>query len=406
DGLKLDCLRSPHLYREHPIRLNNIKECFNTNAIYISCHDLISKIVQCDYDGDKFLVTDNETIIETAERNMKNIVPLFYNMSKASDEILTPDSLFKGLLLAYNGGNIGPPSNDITKIWNSGDISEEQLTAIKWLVMEVNFIIDYSKTLYKPKRPDWANKIINQYTKEKVPRFFMYAKDKNTAQVKEKTTCVVDRIQKLFPKKKLCFNFKQDNIGKFDYRMLMSNSNAEYISEISERYKNIVSKLDFNNIDKLISTDKNLYNYFAVYENAKKEIIGKEDKFKVIDIIIYDLFYQHKSIKKKAFWTLFGDEVYKNLCKNISDSFIQCERCHKRFYKEHGRQKYCNKCSGYVKQKTKVITCCDCGEKIQTGAKDNKTCRCKDCYEIYRKKRKLETQRIRRKNAEMKSVQI
>lgn len=47
---KLDCLRPPHLYREHAVRdniLNNeIEEWFQTDAIYTSCHDLISKILQ------------------------------------------------------------------------------------------------------------------------------------------------------------------------------------------------------------------------------------------------------------------------------------------------------------------------------------------------------------------------
>ena len=50
---KLACLRSPHLYREWPIRINNknteIEYWFgNTKCIYTSCHDLISKILQFD----------------------------------------------------------------------------------------------------------------------------------------------------------------------------------------------------------------------------------------------------------------------------------------------------------------------------------------------------------------------
>lgn len=46
---KLDCLRSPHLYLEHCIRKNNTEiSWFNTNAIYVSCRDMISRIVQCD----------------------------------------------------------------------------------------------------------------------------------------------------------------------------------------------------------------------------------------------------------------------------------------------------------------------------------------------------------------------
>lgn len=94
------------------------------------------------FDGDRLLVTNNQTLVTAAERNMREIVPLFYNMGKAAAEEITPNNLYKGLLLAYNGGNIGGPSNDITKIWNSGQISEEQLKVVKWLCSEVNYIID------------------------------------------------------------------------------------------------------------------------------------------------------------------------------------------------------------------------------------------------------------------------
>lgn len=55
---ELDCLRSPHLYREHAVRTNlaykhnekqqKIREWFTTNAIYTSCKDLISRILQFD----------------------------------------------------------------------------------------------------------------------------------------------------------------------------------------------------------------------------------------------------------------------------------------------------------------------------------------------------------------------
>ena len=48
EGEKLDSLRSPHLYIEHPIRVNKYTDWFMTNAIYISCHDFISRVVQCD----------------------------------------------------------------------------------------------------------------------------------------------------------------------------------------------------------------------------------------------------------------------------------------------------------------------------------------------------------------------
>lgn len=49
---KLDCLRSPHLYREHAVRRNVVNETtekwFQTDAIYTSCEDNISRILQFD----------------------------------------------------------------------------------------------------------------------------------------------------------------------------------------------------------------------------------------------------------------------------------------------------------------------------------------------------------------------
>lgn len=156
---KLDCLRSPHLYREHAIRKNlayrnnkkqkELREWFTTDAIYTSTYDLISKILQLDVDGDKLLVVDDKNFIEIAERNMKGIVPLYYNMRKANPLTLTNQTIYDGLNAAFIGGNIGIYSNDISKIWNSdvfisGSKSEKEdaINIIKILCMENNFVID------------------------------------------------------------------------------------------------------------------------------------------------------------------------------------------------------------------------------------------------------------------------
>ena len=59
DGKELDCLRSPHLFFEHSLRTNvtlsgninnneQVQDWFCTDAVYTSCHDLISKILQFD----------------------------------------------------------------------------------------------------------------------------------------------------------------------------------------------------------------------------------------------------------------------------------------------------------------------------------------------------------------------
>ena len=71
---KLDCLRSPHLYKEHPVRNNvachnygerqgKVREWFCTDAVYTSCKDLISRILQFDVDGDKLLVVADKKLV-------------------------------------------------------------------------------------------------------------------------------------------------------------------------------------------------------------------------------------------------------------------------------------------------------------------------------------------------------
>ena len=148
---ELDCLRSPHLYIEHAVRKNvcnkkyrlqYLKDWFQTDAIYTSTYDPISRILQLDVDGDRLLVLAQKQIISMAKRAMQGVYPLYYEMKKARAELITPHSLYEGLRLAFTGGNIGPISNDITKIWNSGKITEESKNAVRWLCMEVNFTID------------------------------------------------------------------------------------------------------------------------------------------------------------------------------------------------------------------------------------------------------------------------
>lgn len=144
---ELAVLRSPHLYREWPIRYNlrteELDKWFGmTKCIYTSCHDTISRILQFDVDGDKSLVIKNQTLTNIAKRNMRGIVPLYYEMKKAKGGELSAETIYQGMAKAFTSGNIGPISNNITKIWNCGEvIEEEQLTAVKWLCMENNFVI-------------------------------------------------------------------------------------------------------------------------------------------------------------------------------------------------------------------------------------------------------------------------
>lgn len=390
---KLDCLRSPHLYREHAVRNNVVnaetKKWFTPNAIYTSCHDLISKILQFDCDGDKSLVCADPLIIEIAERNMKDIVPLYYEMAKAGAVIVTPEEIFHGLRAAWTGGNIGVISNDITKIWNSDDVD---IDAIKILCMENNFCIDYAKTLYKPTRPDHINAKLSQITGMKAPHFFIYAKGKTAHQVQKKNGSVVNRLDKIVPNKRMSFAAK--NIGVFHYQNMLSKPK-----------KNVVIKQEvidlYNEVEKQYRYSINFYDDSVNYSYIRDSILErfnelKTDRVECCDILVKYLFHMRQSKRKNIFWMCFGDIVLSNLQKNLPTGSIQCRKCGERFVPENWNQKLCSKCSVYQPISKKTIRCIDCGKEFEVdGVVKNKK-RCDSCQSKYRRIYKAVKEKERR----------
>lgn len=68
------------------------------------------------------------------------------------------------------------------------------------------------------------------------------------------------------------------------------------------------------------------------------------------------------------------------------------------FEKENEWQEYCNDCKGYQKIGIVKRKCIDCHKSFDVDARNMTKKRCDECYEKYRKERKLETQRLRRKH--------
>ncbi|RXZ78181.1 hypothetical protein EBB07_29440 [Paenibacillaceae bacterium] len=346
---KLDCLRSPHLYKEHAVRYNvtdsRISKWFKTKGLYTSCHDPISKILMFDVDGDKCLVCADENIISVAELEMKDIVPLNYNMRKADPNQINNGAIYKGLKDAYTGGNIGIISNNITKVWNSKDIN---LDVIKILCMENNFTIDYAKTLYKPVRPPEIDTKIKKYTGNKNPYFFKYAKEKDDKDIEEINTNTVNRITKLIKNPRL--NFNDEGLGLFNYRFLLSDpSNKEiHIDEtIVNEYKRLDQKKKFIQMkpDEYDTTLDGAY-IFDVIRNSILEI--NRDIHYVVDVLVEYLYNFKKSNFKTTLWSAFGDILLNNLSRNIEqrfeDGYIQCDSCGLRIIKQSNRQKMCKSC--------------------------------------------------------------
>ena len=355
DKDKLDCLRSPHLYKEHAIRKNvkdkmdnNIdrSEWFITKGLYLSVHDLISKMLQNDFDGDKSLVCAEELFVEIAERNMKDIVPLFYNMKKAEPEIINNISIYNGLIAAYTGGNIGCYSNNISKIWdneeiwssNDKDKKEEALKAVKLLCMENNFTIDYAKTLYKPERPKEIKKLISKYTKRKLPHFFIYAKDKKRHQVESINNSTVNKLLKIIPNPRVSLN--KLKLDDFDYNMLILDDYKNKDRKVIKAYK----ELDIKKYT-MFNRNKNSENYNYVYKDIRDRILEVNGDIQHVIYSLVKYLYEVKKIKNKTtLWECFGDVLVKNLKYNISLSYMYCEKCGCLMKKTGRNQKMCKVC--------------------------------------------------------------
>lgn len=375
---KLDCLRSPHLYKEHAVRKNvaktghitlveEIRKWFPTDAIYTSTYDLISKVLQFDVDGDRGLVVADPEFVSLAERNMRGIVPLYYNMRKAEPSKLTPENIYKGLNAAFTGGNIGIYSNNISKIWNdqvfingTDDEKSQAIDCVKRLCCQNNFVIDYAKTLYKPEFPLKVNKDIKKFTDKKLPAFFEYAKDKEKHQVEKRNKSLVNKIYDLIPDKSL--NTRGLNLGDLDYRLMMDNVNVVCSREVSDLYEEVSKQYSFmvNMKDEYVDNLR----YLACNIRSRFNELGYSDQM-VSDMLVQRI-YGKNSRRKQLLWFCYGRNIVENLEKHVSI------------------------------KKTKRIQCIDCGEWIEVDVKDTNRERCGDCYRIYRRKYKAEMERERR----------
>lgn len=410
----LDCLRSPSLYIEHAIRKNiastsksKIKEYFTTNAIYTSTHDLISRILQFDVDGDKLLVLSQKKIIEVAKRCMDKVNPLYYEMKKANAEELNNKNICKGLNLAFTGGNIGAISNDITKIWNSPNgIGDNEINSVKWLCMENNFVIDYAKTLFKPIRPEENNEIIKSFHSMKVPYFFQFAKNKKPEDCEPINDSVMNKICANIEDSRLSFNSVR-NLNQIDYNILCrKNRNEEFLTkEKIEKvinmynYFNIICRSDMN-IEKYDNTHKN----GIAYELKQKinEILFCEDSDILATNVLAKYLYETSNIRKKnLFWHTYGDIALENIKNNLGDDTEYCLQCGRRVNKGKLVNNKCDKCRKEEIKKLggkKKVKCIDCGKEFEVDTKSNKEFRCKDCYKIYRKEYLKNKKREERKN--------
>ena len=359
ESKKLLVNRSPHLYREHAIR-NNInneetKKWFITDGIYTSTHDLISKMLQFDNDGDRALVVNDEELKKIAERNMEDIVPLYYEMGKAKPQIINENNIYESLISAFKYNNIGKFSNKLTVMWNK---DEPDLTTIAQLTALNNFTIDCAKTLLVPEVPDDVNERMKE-SDSPMPYFYQFAKNKHASEVEKKNNSTMNRIcTNIENIKQGTYDFT--SVGKMDYKNLMNNSEQEIDDNVISAYIDLNKKKDV-----LFSKSNNPSEetYSVIFNNVRTEFGLKCNELgysiqEAIDMIVKYIYENNRESKKGFIFDIFGDIILNNLNNNVKkqfkDGYIMCKCCGKRVKNTNGKALYCKKCAKEINIKKTI----------------------------------------------------
>ena len=405
-----DILRSPHLSFEHAIRKFNhdplVASWFQTGGIYTSCHDLISRVLQFDVDGDQLNVVTEKPIISAAKRNLKemDIVPLFYDANKAPPEIINREMLFIGLKRAHDYSGIGQVSNSLTKLWNKPNPDPN---AAKLLTMYNNYVIDAAKTGFvnsyedHPESKAIVNKAIGGKT-GRMPWFFQFSKNgrHNSDERKKKkknflkpNDSTMNRIWKRFSTIGN-INMNMAEVKPFNYQMLLPCPPPP----VDYEAVNVFCEMDDMNVANQIEAKyetgpdmgerSNIKAYDILAEEITRELIERFGSLEAVyPSIVRYLFTEenlNKQSHKQMFWRVFGDIACSCLESNLCDSKI-CKACGMRtphWFPVHT-------CAKDMKG---FVTCCDCGTVVPRT--NSHQVRCINCQAEH--KRIMATNRKRR----------
>ena len=182
----------------------------------------------------------------------------------------------------------------------------------------------------------------------------MYAKNKTTKQVEEIGKCNIDRISNVVKSNRIVF---KDLLGKYSYKMLMTNSDVDCktvkANKILELYRELentnlrkLSHVDFSSLD--IDEKKRALLQLEFDTNKQRnmfmDIVGESKEY-ITDVLVKLL---QDDVNKDTLWRLFGDVIYENIKRNLNGTKICC-KCNNRFIPNNNKMKYCEQCS-YEKQ--------------------------------------------------------
>lgn len=394
---KLDLLRSPHLYMEHAVRRVSHSELvyhwLNSNGIYTSCHDLVSRVLQFDCDGDQLNVMADETFISVAERNVAefDVVPLFYDANEVPPELINRDNMFIALIRAHDSSGIGQISNNLCKLWNSDTPDYE---AAKLLCYYNNQVIDGAKLPHinsYEKYPEAARRINAAVggRNGRMPKWFEFSKNARhaTANLKKKkkksfkkaNSSIMNRICERFAHVGN-LNINNCGVAPFNYEMLLAGPVNEYDEVVTEEFCNLDNSNFANMIDASNLNDLNEKIDTAAYDSVRDQIIdtledkygGREAAYPSVVMRLFTGDNLNKQSHKQMFWRVFGDIAIEKLEHNLVACRI-CPNCgmHIPLWSTHqcGTQK-------------KMLQCADCGKIVDRT--NSRQTRCPECQAKHR----------------------
>lgn len=224
-----------------------------------------------------------------------------------------------------------------------------------------------------------------------LPHFFKYAKDKEDCQVVDVNNSFVNKLNDIIPNPRI--NCRSLGIGKIDYTLMMNNPNVEFEVAITEngkiikeeteplivKYHELNKKYGYSVMNNSIKVDNSFSGEVLKNSQLRQDLKYKEltkiikeelscfgyTDIEITDILVKYLYGIKESKHKSILWLCYGDIIFENL-------------------------------KSHLKYKTKAIQCVDCGEWFEVDVYDSATCRCKECYEDYRKKYKAQKEKERR----------
>lgn len=342
------CLRSPHLSDcEHGMRTlvktDECKKWFHGMDTVISTHDLLTKTLQCDVDGDECLIVHDKAFIDLVDRDK---LPLYYEMRKGESVEVNNENIKKCLHNSFQNSVIGKISNALTKHLNEQE--EPDLEFVRYMTAYNNFCIDFPKSQYMPKLPNEYEILFEELQSEETlfPYFFKYAKDKmsrNCYEYADNEKSSVNRISKYIMNKTKSNknNIWMDDTDKKEEEGLDKEKwafNPEYLQsdsikvdrkskEYEQLYK-VLAKLKMEDTsknrkrirEKCNEKESKILGYDAFYHYCCGEILNVIGMRKVATAYLVDMEYHQEVFKetsKEILWNCFGDILYANLCNNL-----------------------------------------------------------------------------------------